>query len=76
MQIQLKACPFCDSKSLRPDPHGYMVIVCNDCGAQGPSGLIPTELRAARWNNRPREEELERQIDECESAYQRLQDDY
>ena len=50
----LKPCPFCgspDPQPIRETPSAYTIVVCQECGAQGPSAKTPEEAIEA-WKQR------------------------
>jgi Lar family restriction alleviation protein len=50
MSEELKPCPFCGSSSLRRDRVAE-VIICNKCGAEGPTFLHNGTV-VDQWNER------------------------
>ena len=57
MSEELKHCPFCASRCATvtvDDLDGWPVVICDDCGAQGPR-VHPDQQKAAdAWNRRAR----------------------
>jgi Lar family restriction alleviation protein len=52
--LQLDACPFCGSRTLRLYEYAYakmFAVDCGDCGAQGPRHSSPFEAQRL-WNER------------------------
>ncbi len=55
---KLLNCPFCGSDVLEMQQQmgdsGYTVVNCNNCGCQGPIGIVPIQAETL-WNSRTAE---------------------
>lgn len=54
-ETKLKPCPFCGSmnRTETEDQEGWAIVLCDECGAQGPCISADPVKAANLWNTRP-----------------------
>lgn len=73
MTENLKRCPFCGGKVRLESSHGFNYVLCKKCKSEYyPASFGDLKKAVAAWNNRPIEDEKDKEIKRLREALEHV----